>query len=155
MQRLRQIQEDLDKKIHDLEVQHTEFMRQTGSLQSQLEEKTRCIKEMEHMMNTERTRSLLEVSQLKEALSKRKRKSGTLSDSEQEKEKGTFPSINATPIKVVDSPTPDLRDAPAESLPSSEKKVNSTLDSSSTVLSDMINNLSNVVNELGQQLNPT
>ena len=125
-------------------------MRQTGSLQSQLEEKTRCIKEMEHMMNTERTRSLLEVSQLKEALSKRKRKSGTLSDSEQEKEKGTFPSI-----KVVDSPTSDLRDAPAESLPSSEKKVNSTTDTSSTVLSEMINNLSNVVNELGQQLNPT
>lgn len=106
------------------------------------------------MMNTERTRSLLEVSQLKEALSKRKRKSGTLSDSEQEK-KGTFPSINATPIKVVDSPTSDLRDVPAESLPSSEKKVNSTTDTSSTVLSEMINNLSNVVNELGQQLNPT
>lgn len=98
------------------------------------------MKEMEQMMNTERTRSLLEVSQLKEALLKKKRSYFTQTvntTTEEEKVPDTtklFPSINATPIKVVDSPI-------------KEKGETST-----TGLSEMISNLSNAVNELESQV---
>lgn len=98
------------------------------------------MKEMEQMMNTERTRSLLEVSQLKEALLKKKRSYFTQTvntTTEEEKAPDTtklFPSINATPIKVVDSPI-------------KEKGETST-----TGLSEMISNLSNAVNELESQV---
>ena len=174
LQRLRQVQDDLDRKIRDLEIQHTELLRQTGSLQSQIEEKTRCVKEMEQMMNTERTRSLLEVARLKETLRKRKRKGGKVEVEEEERE--STPSINATPIKVVNSPSSFIQNERKRSSSFSEKeeeeeeikeeegereeeeagrRVNTSTDTSSTVLSDMLNNLSNVVNELGQQLNPS
>ena len=175
LQRLRQVQDDLDRKIRDLEIQHTELLRQTGSLQSQIEEKTRCVKEMEQMMNTERTRSLLEVARLKETLRKRKRKGGKV---EEEERRESTPSINATPIKVVNSPSSFIQNERKRSSSFSEKeeeeedikeeegrgrgeeeeagrRVNTSTDTSSTVLSDMLNNLSNVVNELGQQLNPS
>ena len=178
LQRLRQVQDDLDRKIRDLEIQHTELLRQTGSLQSQIEEKTRCVKEMEQMMNTERTRSLLEVARLKETLRKRKRKGGKVEVEEEERREST-PSINATPIKVVNSPSSFIQNERKRSSSFSEKeeeeeedikeeegrgrgeeeeagrRVNMSTDTSSTVLSDMLNNLSNVVNELGQQLNPS
>ena len=175
LQRLRQVQDDLDRKIRDLEIQHTELLRQTGSLQSQIEEKTRCVKEMEQMMNTERTRSLLEVARLKETLRKRKRKGGKVEVEEEERREST-PSINATPIKVVNSPSSFIQNERKRSSSFSEKeeeeeeikeeegekeeeeagrRVNTSTDTSSTVLSDMLNNLSNVVNELGQQLNPS
>lgn len=173
LQRLRQVQDDLDRKIRDLEIQHTELLRQTGSLQSQIEEKTRCVKEMEQMMNTERTRSLLEVARLKETLRKRKRKGGKVVVEEEERREST-PSINATPIKVVNSPSSFIQNERKRSSSFSEKeeeeeikeeegereeeagrRVNTSTDTSSTVLSDMLNNLSNVVNELGQQLNPS
>lgn len=174
LQRLRQVQDDLDRKIRDLEIQHTELLRQTGSLQSQIEEKTRCVKEMEQMMNTERTRSLLEVARLKETLRKRKRKGGKVEVEEERRE--STPSINATPIKVVNSPSSFIQNERKRSSSFSEKeeeeeeeikeeegereeeagrRVNTSTDTSSTVLSDMLNNLSNVVNELGQQLNPS
>lgn len=165
------MQDDLDRKIRDLEIQHTELLRQTGSLQSQIEEKTRCVKEMEQMMNTERTRSLLEVARLKETLRKRKRKGGK---GEEEEKRESTPSINATPIKVVNSPSSFIQSERKRSSSFSEKeeeeeggkgggereeeegrRVNMSTDTSSTVLSDMLNNLSNVVNELGQQLNPS
>lgn len=175
------MQDDLDRKIRDLEIQHTELLRQTGSLQSQVEEKTRCVKEMEQMMNTERTRSLLEVARLKETLRKRKRKGGKVVEEEEEEEKReSTPSINATPIKVVNSPSSFIQNERKRSSSFSEKeeeeeeggrkgggggggeeeeeagrRVNTSTDTSSTVLSDMLNNLSNVVNELGQQLNPS
>lgn len=173
---MRQVQDDLDRKIRDLEIQHTELLRQTGSLQSQIEEKTRCVKEMEQMMNTERTRSLLEVARLKETLRKRKRKGGKV---EEEERRESTPSINATPIKVVNSPSSFIQNERKRSSSFSEKeeeeeggrgrggeeereeeeeagrRVNTSTDTSSTVLSDMLNNLSNVVNELGQQLNPS
>ena len=173
---MRQVQDDLDRKIRDLEIQHTELLRQTGSLQSQIEEKTRCVKEMEQMMNTERTRSLLEVARLKETLRKRKRKGGKV---EEEDRRESTPSINATPIKVVNSPSSFIQNERKRSSSFSEKeeeeeggrgrggeeereeeeeagrRVNTSTDTSSTVLSDMLNNLSNVVNELGQQLNPS
>lgn len=167
------MQDDLDRKIRDLEIQHTELLRQTGSLQSQIEEKTRCVKEMEQMMNTERTRSLLEVARLKETLRKRKRKGGKVVVEEEERREST-PSINATPIKVVNSPSSFIQNERKRSSSFSEKeeeeeikeeegereeeagrRVNTSTDTSSTVLSDMLNNLSNVVNELGQQLNPS
>lgn len=170
---MRQVQDDLDRKIRDLEIQHTELLRQTGSLQSQIEEKTRCVKEMEQMMNTERTRSLLEVARLKETLRKRKRKGGKVVVEEEERREST-PSINATPIKVVNSPSSFIQNERKRSSSFSEKeeeeeikeeegereeeagrRVNTSTDTSSTVLSDMLNNLSNVVNELGQQLNPS
>lgn len=170
------MQDDLDRKIRDLEIQHTELLRQTGSLQSQIEEKTRCVKEMEQMMNTERTRSLLEVARLKETLRKRKRKGGKVVEEEERRE--STPSINATPIKVVNSPSSFIQNERKRSSSFSEKeeeeeeikeeegereeeeeeagrRVNTSTDTSSTVLSDMLNNLSNVVNELGQQLNPS
>ena len=172
------MQDDLDRKIRDLEIQHTELLRQTGSLQSQIEEKTRCVKEMEQMMNTERTRSLLEVARLKETLRKRKRKGGKVEEEEEKRE--STPSINATPIKVVNSPSSFIQSERKRSSSFSEKeeggkgggggererergeeeeeagrRVNTSTDTSSTVLSDMLNNLSNVVNELGQQLNPS
>ena len=164
---MRQVQDDLDKKIRDLEIQHTELLRQTGSLQSQIEEKTRCVKEMEQMMNTERTRSLLEVARLKETLRKRKRKGKVMEgkvdaeeEEEEEEKRDPIPSINETPIKVVDSPSSFLQ-SERKSSPSlaerneegEDRRVNTSTDTSSTVLSDMLNNLSNVVNELGQQLN--
>ena len=177
---MRQVQDDLDRKIRDLEIQHTELLRQTGSLQSQIEEKTRCVKEMEQMMNTERTRSLLEVARLRETLRKRKRK-GERAQQEQEEEeeedkRESTPSINATPIKVVNSPSSFIQSERKRSSSFTEKeeeeeeeeeegeegregeagrRVNTSTDTSSTVLSDMLNNLSNVVNELGQQLNPS
>lgn len=205
------MQEDLDKKIRDLEIQHTELLRQTGSLQNQIEEKTRCVKEMEQMMNTERTRSLLEVARLKETLRKRKRKGGGVEGRLDEEEKGeTIPSINETPIKVVNSPSSFIQGGKRRSASftdreddeegeedegeeeeseegkgkgekgdngekgerkgeakrkegeeteeeegDAERRVNTSTDTSSTVLSEMLNNLSNVVNELGQQLNPS
>lgn len=175
LQRLRQVQDDLDRKIRDLEIQHTELLRQTGSLQSQIEEKTRCVKEMEQMMNTERTRSLLEVARLKETLRKRKRKGGKVEVEEEERREST-PSINATPIKVVNSPSSfihnerkrsssfsekeeeeeeDIKEEEGEREEEAGRRVNTSTDTNSTVLSDMLNNLSNVVNELGQQLNPS
>ena len=175
---MRQVQDDLDRKIRDLEIQHTELLRQTGSLQSQIEEKTRCVKEMEQMMNTERTRSLLEVARLRETLRKRKRKGERAQQEEEEEEdkRESTPSINATPIKVVNSPSSFIQSERKRSSSFTEKeeeeeeeeeegeegregeagrRVNTSTDTSSTVLSDMLNNLSNVVNELGQQLNPS
>ena len=82
------------------------------------------MKEMEQMMNTERTRSLLEVSQLKEALSRKKKSflSQTMKP---------FPPINETPIKVVDTPIKENVE-------------------SSTDLTEMMTHLSQNVNELNQ-----
>ena len=94
----------------------------------------------------------------------------------EEEERESTPSINATPIKVVNSPSSFIQNERKRSSSFSEKeeeeeeikeeegereeeeagrRVNTSTDTSSTVLSDMLNNLSNVVNELGQQLNPS
>ena len=97
---------------------------------------------------------------------------------EEEERRESTPSINATPIKVVNSPSSFIQNERKRSSSFSEKeeeeedikeeegrgrgeeeeagrRVNTSTDTSSTVLSDMLNNLSNVVNELGQQLNPS
>ena len=81
-------------------------------------------------------------------------------EEEEEEKRDPIPSINETPIKVVDSPSSFLQ-SERKSSPSlaerneegEDRRVNTSTDTSSTVLSDMLNNLSNVVNELGQQLN--
>lgn len=130
----------MDQRIRTLQMQESVHLQENGRLKNEVEEKARWMKEMEQMMNTERTRSLLEVSQLKEALLKKKRSFFTQpvnATTEEEKAPDTtklFPSINATPIKVVDSPI-------------KEKGETST-----TGLSEMISNLSNAVNELESQV---
>ncbi|OAO16208.1 hypothetical protein AV274_2071 [Blastocystis sp. ATCC 50177/Nand II] len=172
--RLRITQEELDKKVRELQVEETERLRSNGKMQSELEEKKKCLREMEQMLNTERTRSLVEVSQLRELLMKQKKNSRMMeaTDAKQEanpletpqsnhRRDGSFPSIDATPIKVVPSPFSDMRtttpksdpvSATPKSDPVSAEKPNATVDTSSTSLSNIITNLSNVMSELEQQL---
>lgn len=181
--RLRITQEELDKKVRELQVEETERLRSNGKMQSELEEKKKCLREMEQMLNTERTRSLVEVSQLRELLMKQKKNSRMMeaTDAKQEanpletpqsnhRRDGSFPSIDATPIKVVPSPFSDMRTTtpksdPVSATPKSDavsttpksdpvsaEKPNATVDTSSTSLSNIITNLSNVMSELEQQL---
>lgn len=171
--RLRITQEELDKKVREMQVEETERLRSNGKMQSELEEKKKCLREMEQMLNTERTRSLVEVSQLRELLMKQKKNSRMMeaTDAKQEanpletpqsnRRDGSFPSIDATPIKVVPSPFSDMRtttpksdpvSATPKSDPVSAEKPNATVDTSSTSLSNIITNLSNVMSELEQQL---
>ncbi|KAK8822664.1 hypothetical protein WA556_001558 [Blastocystis sp. ATCC 50177/Nand II] len=163
--RLRITQEELDKKVRELQVEETERLRSNGKMQSELEEKKKCLREMEQMLNTERTRSLVEVSQLRELLMKQKKNSRMMeaTDAKQEanpletpqsnhRRDGSFPSIDATPIKVVPSPFSDMLSATPKSDPVSAEKPNATVDTSSTSLSNIITNLSNVMSELEQQL---
>lgn len=84
-------------------------------------------------MNTERTRSLLEVSQLKEALARKRKPLFTHSIPSPIKEpspENPFHSINETPIKVVETPIKD--------------KVETSTD-----LTELITNLSQTLDELG------
>ena len=163
--RLRITQEELDKKVREMQVEGTERLRSNGKMQSELEEKKKCLQEMEQMLNTERTRSLVEVSQLKELLRKQK-KSSRMMEATGEKQEGgpletpqanhrrdgSFPSIDATPIKVVPSPFSDMHSATPKSDPVSAEKPNTTVDTSSTSLSNIITGISNVMSELEQQL---
>lgn len=141
MERLQKTQDELDQRIRTLQAQESAYLQETGKLKNEIEEKTRCMKEMEEMLNTERTRSLIEISQLKEALLKNQTsffppsKHGNETPRKVEKEDHSFPSINETPIKVVDSPI--------------KEKAGFT---STTGLSSMISSLSTAVNELEQQI---
>lgn len=87
----------MDQRIRALQTQETVYIQEIGKLKNELEGKTRWLKEMEEMLNTERTRSLVEISQLKDALLNKKKP--VLRPA-----RNSFPSINATPIKVVDTP---------------------------------------------------
>ena len=166
--RLRITQEELDKKVRDMQVQETERLRCIGQMRIESEAMKKCLRDMEQMMNTERTRSLVEVSQLKELLLKQKKKSSVVKEmtkGENQNESkgdetpqsnhqrnGSFPSIDATPIKVVPSPISDMRDPTPKVDPVSAEKSNTTMGTSSTGISEMINNLSGVMSELEQRL---
>lgn len=166
--RLRITQEELDKKVREMQVEEAERLRCNGQMQSELEEKKKCLRDMEQMLNTERTRSLVEVSQLKELLLKQKKKSSVVKEmtevenqnetkgdetpQSKHQRNGSFPSIDATPIKVVPSPISDMRDPTPKSDPVSAEKTNTTMGTSSTGISEMISNLSNVMSELEQHL---
>lgn len=80
MIRLRSTQEDLDRHLRSLQNEQSQYLRETGKLRGEVEEKTRLLHEMDSMLSTERTRSLLELSALRERLRKGK-KGGLSSDS--------------------------------------------------------------------------
>ena len=108
MERLQKTQDELDQRIRTLQTQESTYLQETGRLKNEIEEKTRLMKEMEEMMNTERTRSLIEISQLKEALLKNQTsffppsKHGNETPRKVEKEDHYFPSINEKLIKLLD-----------------------------------------------------
>lgn len=71
--RLRNIQEDLDRHLRSLQNEQAQYIRETGKLRGEVEEKTRLLHEMNSMLSTERTRSMLELSALRERLRKGKK----------------------------------------------------------------------------------
>ena len=77
--RLRSIQEDLDRHLRSLQNEQAQYIREAGKLRGEVEEKTRLLHEMNSMLSTERTRSMLELSALRERL--RKGKKGVSNDS--------------------------------------------------------------------------
>ena len=71
--RLRSIQEDLDRHLRCLQNEQAQYIRETGKLRGEVEEKTRLLQEMDSMLSTERTRSIMEISALRERLQKGKK----------------------------------------------------------------------------------
>ena len=120
--RLRNIQEDLDRHLRSLQNEQAQYIRETGKLRGEVEEKTRLLHEMNSMLSTERTRSMLELSALRERLRKGKKgvsnaseamfsTAGTPMPTEPMVPNTSNESKNVPPVNVSkDLTTPDVPD---------------------------------------------
>ena len=103
---MQRTQDEIDQRIRTLQSQEALHLQEVSKLRMEIEEKSRIMKNLEVMLNSERTQSLVEISQLREALLRKKQFIFTnpVFSAQKNTTNHFFHSINETPIKAKHSP---------------------------------------------------